>query len=65
MVSDVFAACADQLAASPELVARLRREHVPDEVGLCRAHDAHPERHPCSIRTLADLAADRLSRPSV
>jgi hypothetical protein len=62
MVPDAFAACAEQLAASPELVERLLREHAPDHVGLCRAHDAHPERHPCSIRTLAELAAERLNR---
>jgi len=57
MESDVFVACAEQLAASPQMVERLLRDHTPNAQGWCRSHDARPERHPCSIRALAELAA--------
>lgn len=64
MESDVFAACAEQLAAQPDLVDRLLRDHAPTPDGLCSAHDAHPERHPCSIRILAELAARIVAQQS-
>lgn len=57
MTTDNYTACAEQLAATPQLVARLLEGHTPTPQGWCRQHDAHPERHPCSIRTLAELAA--------
>jgi hypothetical protein len=57
MQSDAFVACAEQLAATPELVERLIRDHAPTSDGWCRAHEARRERHPCSIRALAELAA--------
>jgi hypothetical protein len=37
----------------------LLAEHVPDPEGWCRSHIAHLERHPCSIRRLAELAGGR------
>lgn len=57
MQTDAFAACAEQLAATPELVTQLLHDHAATADGWCRLHDAHPERHPCSIRALAELAA--------
>lgn len=51
-----FAACAAQLARTPQLVRRILETHVPTGEGWCRAHEAHRERHPCSIRRLAELA---------
>lgn len=56
MATDSFAACAEQLARTPELIAQLLADHSPTPQGWCRMHDAHPERHPCSIRALAELA---------
>lgn len=57
MVEDRFTACAEQLATSPDLVAQLIAEHMPNPDGWCRSHSARPERYPCSIRHLAELAA--------
>jgi hypothetical protein len=51
---DLFTACAEQL--SPELVTQLLTEHTATADGWCRSHNVHPERHPCSIRRLAELA---------
>ncbi len=59
MAKDLFTECADLLGASPDLVAQLLAEHTSTPDGWCRCHSAHPERHPCSIRRLAELAADR------
>jgi hypothetical protein len=59
MVTDRFTACADQLATSPDLVAQLLAEHTPTADGWCRSHSAHPERYPCSIRRLAEMAVVR------
>lgn len=56
MAEDVFTACAELLTATPELVTQLLIDHAPDPEGWCRAHDVHRERHPCSIRRLAELA---------
>ncbi|QJY47097.1 hypothetical protein [Pseudonocardia broussonetiae] len=56
MPKDLFTECADELAASPDLVAQLLVEHSADPDGWCRGHSAHRERHPCSIRRLAELA---------
>jgi hypothetical protein len=61
MAKDLFTECADQLATSPELVARLLSEHTPTRDGWCRRHSAHPERYPCSIRQLAQLAVGRMT----
>jgi hypothetical protein len=57
MPRDRYTECVEELAADPDLVGRLIAEHVPDDDGWCRVHRAHPERHPCSIRRLAQLAA--------
>lgn len=57
MDNDAFTACAKQLAGTPELVIRLLNDHTPTPQGWCRLHHAHPERHPCSIRVLAETAA--------
>jgi hypothetical protein len=57
MATDRFTACAEQLSTSPELVAQLIVEHMPTPDGWCRSHSARPERYPCSIRRLAELAA--------
>lgn len=57
MDNNAFTACAEQLAGTPELVTRLLNDHAPTPQGWCRSHYAHPERHPCSIRVLAELAA--------
>lgn len=57
MAKDLFTECAEQLAASPDLVAQLLTEHSPRADGWCRGHSAHRERFPCSIRRLAELAA--------
>ena len=57
MARDGFTECAEAIASDPDLVRRLLAEHVPDDAGWCRRHRAHPERHPCSIRRLAELAA--------
>lgn len=57
MSKDLYTGCAEQLAMSPVLVERLLDEHVPTVDGWCRDHDAHLERHPCSIRRLAELAS--------
>lgn len=59
MAKDLFTECAEQLASSPDLVSELLAAHGPTAAGWCRAHEAHPERHPCSIRLLAELAATR------
>lgn len=56
MAEDPFTACAEQLAATPKLVRQLLEDHTPTPEGWCRAHDGHAERHPCSIRRLAELA---------
>lgn len=57
MARDLFTECAEQLAASPDLVATLLAQHTPTADGWCRSHNVHPERHPCSIRRLAELAS--------
>lgn len=63
---DLYTGCAEQLAVSPELVGRLLRDHVPDGDGWCRGHDVHMERHPCSIRRLAEMASTYAAeRPAV
>lgn len=67
MSDDLYLGCAEQLSASPGLVARLLHDHQPGGDGWCRAHARRPERHPCSIRRLAELAAGyaaERSRPS-
>ncbi len=65
MAGDPFTACAEQLAATPRLVRQLLEDHVATVDGWCRAHDGHAERHPCSIRQLAELArAHLLTAPS-
>lgn len=68
MPDDLHTRCAEQLAVSPMLVRRLLDQHVPTGDGWCREHGSHPERHPCSIRRLAELAAfyaaDQLPRPA-
>ena len=56
-VNDLYTGCAEQLATSPDLVGRLLDDHVGTADGWCGAHAVHPERHPCSIRRLAELAA--------
>lgn len=56
MADDLYTGCAEQLAVSPELVARLLHDHVPNAEGWCRGHDLHMEQHPCSIRRLAEMA---------
>ncbi len=56
MVKDLYTGCAEQLAVSPDLVAQLLHDHVPNADGWCRGHAAHTERHPCPIRRLAELA---------
>jgi hypothetical protein len=48
-----------QLAATPQLVAQLLHAHTPTAGGWCRDHHAHRERHPCTIRRLAESAAGR------
>lgn len=57
MALDRFTACAEEIATDRDLVERLLAEHVPNADGWCQCHNAHPERHPCSIRRLAELAA--------
>jgi hypothetical protein len=59
MPQDPYTACAEQLALAPRLVHQLLTDHRPDEDGWCRAHDGHHDRHPCSIRTLAEFARAR------
>lgn len=59
MVQDRYTECAEEIATTPDLVDRLLAEHVPDPEGWCRSHIAHLERHPCSIRRLAELAGGR------
>lgn len=61
VAEDLYTGCAEQVAASPELVRRLLRDHVPTTEGWCRVHGAHPERHPCSIRRLAELAREHVN----
>jgi len=56
VADDPYTACAEQLALTPGLVQRLLADHAPTEDGWCRGHDGHQERHPCSIRRLAELA---------
>jgi len=63
MARDLFTECADQIAASPALVAQLLAEHTTTSEGWCRCHSVHPERYPCSIRRLAELAAGRAATP--
>lgn len=58
VTEDLFTGCAEQVAVSPELVRRLLLDHVPTPEGWCREHGAHPERHPCSIRRLAEMASE-------
>ncbi len=65
MARDLYTECAAELAASPDLVATLLTEHRATSEGWCRSHNAHPERHPCSIRRLAELAAGRETDPGV
>jgi hypothetical protein len=57
VAKDPFTACAEQLAATPRLVRQLLEDHTPTPDGWCRAHDVHGQRHPCSIRRLAELAS--------
>jgi hypothetical protein len=70
VAEDPFTACAEQLALTPHLVRRLLDDHSPTEDGWCRGHDTHQQRHPCSIRTLAEvartcaIAAPRLRTPA-
>jgi hypothetical protein len=59
VAQDPYTACAEQLAMTPQLVRQLLTDHTPDEHGWCRAHDGHHDRHPCSIRTLAEFARAR------
>lgn len=63
MARDRFTECAEQLAASPDMVAALLAAHTPTDDGWCRSHNVHPERHPCSIRRLAEIAAGRVDDP--
>ncbi len=56
MADDLYTGCAEQLAVSPELVERLLEDHVPNADGWCGGHAIHMERHPCSIRRLAEMA---------
>lgn len=63
MARDLYTECAAELAASPDLVATLLTEHTATPDGWCRSHNAHPERHPCSIRRLAELAAGHENDP--
>lgn len=56
MPRDVYTECAAELAVAPDLVAQILAVHVAAPNGWCRAHVSHRERHPCSIRTLAELA---------
>lgn len=56
MAVDPFTACAEELAATPILVRQLLTDHTATRDGWCQAHDGHAERHPCSIRRLAELA---------
>lgn len=65
MARDLFTECAEQLAASPDLIATLLSEHTPTADGWCRSHNVHPERHPCSIRRLAEIAAGSGPRPDL
>jgi hypothetical protein len=60
VAGDPFTACAEQLSATPSLVRKLLEDHVSTADGWCRAHDRHAERHPCSIRQLAELARAHL-----
>ena len=60
MTDDPFTAFAEQLAATPNLVRRLLEDHTRTPDGWCQAHDGHAERHPCSIRRLAELATAHL-----
>lgn len=57
MAEDPYTACAEQLATTPRLVRQLLNDHAPRPDGWCQAHDGHAERHPCSIRRLAEMAA--------
>lgn len=57
MAKDLFIGCAEQLATSPDLVERLLDVHTSTADGWCTGHQIRPERHPCSIRRLAELAA--------
>lgn len=56
---EVFQAFVRELASSaqPDLLARLKRGHTPDEQGWCRhtSHDHHWEHHPCTAIRLALL----------
>ena len=66
MAEDLYTGCAEQLAVSPDLVEQLLCDHTPRADGWCRAHDSHMERHPCSIRQLAELAQGYAAeRPTV
>jgi hypothetical protein len=60
VAGDPFTACAEQLSTTPRLVRQLLDDHVPTTDGWCRAHNGHAERHPCSIRQLAELARAHL-----
>lgn len=57
MAKDLFIGCAEQLATSPDLVERLLDVHTSTADGWCQGHQTRPERHPCSIRRLAEMAA--------
>jgi len=64
VAGDPYTACAEELALTPRLVRQLLADHSPTADGWCRAHDGHQERHPCSIRTLAEFArAHAAARP--
>jgi hypothetical protein len=64
VAEDPFTACAEQLATTPRLVRQLLHDHAPTEDGWCQAHDGHAERHPCSIRRLAELASTYIKPPN-
>jgi hypothetical protein len=57
MTIDPYTECAQQLALDPDLVQRLLDDHAPRADGWCLAQGGHHQRHPCSIRSLAELAA--------
>ena len=66
---ELWAGLVREMAAMPDVVANLLREHQPDDHGFCRGNGCGTagrgvptRRWPCSLHALAAAAADAVVR---
>jgi hypothetical protein len=66
---ELWAGLVREMAAMPDVVANLLREHQPDDQGFCRGNGCGTagrgvptRRWPCSLHALAAAAADAVVR---